>query len=431
MANEIKHITINHFRNGLKESSLYPISSAEDIVNTSENSLLEDKATLKDVLDALGRGAFTDGSGGGGSTITADLASDTRNGLMSSTHFTKLEGIEEGAQKNTITGIRGESEDEFRSGDVIITRANIGLEKVNNTPDIEKDVNSAVKDSKSQEIVSTYIKKLEVTDSGLKIIRGNDEEETLELSGGKTYEVATAESDGLMSSTHFTKLEGIEEGAQKNTITGIKGSAEEDFRTGNVIISKENIGLDKVDNTPDNEKNVLSATKLTFQRTISVSGAISGSSTFDGSADANIQVESIDASKITGMLDLSVIPAAALERCVVVPDEDSRRKLTTDEVQKGDTVKVTETGMMYMVVDEEKLDTDEGYVVFSSGTASNVPWAGITGKPSTFPPEEHTHNYAGSSTPGGTANSALSAGVISEEKPDYACLWFHEISSQE
>lgn len=39
--------------------------------------------------------------------------------------------------------------------------------------------------------------------------------------------------------------------------------------------------------------------------------------------------------------------------------------------------------------------------------AESVPWAGITDKPSTFTPSTHTHNYAGSSTAGGAATTAL------------------------
>lgn len=45
-----------------------------------------------------------------------------------------------------------------------------------------------------------------------------------------------------------------------------------------------------------------------------------------------------------------------------------------------------------------------------SGTAAkanSVPWSGITGKPSTYTPSSHTHNYAGSGSAGGSANSAV------------------------
>lgn len=41
----------------------------------------------------------------------------------------------------------------------------------------------------------------------------------------------------------------------------------------------------------------------------------------------------------------------------------------------------------------------------SAGSASSVAWANVSGKPSTFTPSSHTHNYAGSSSAGGSANS--------------------------
>ena len=58
------------------------------------------------------------------------------------------------------------------------------------------------------------------------------------------------------------KLEGIEDGAQKNTVTGVKGSSESAYQTGNVNITKENIGLGNVDNTADANKSVKNADKL-------------------------------------------------------------------------------------------------------------------------------------------------------------------------
>lgn len=55
------------------------------------------------------------------------------------------------------------------------------------------------------------------------------------------------------------KLGNIEPGAQKNTITGVKGDNESIYRTGNVNITKENIGLSNVDNTSDIDKPVSTA----------------------------------------------------------------------------------------------------------------------------------------------------------------------------
>ncbi len=53
---------------------------------------------------------------------------------------------------------------------------------------------------------------------------------------------ATTSANGLMSSTDKSKLDGIAAGAQKNTITGIKGNAESTYRTGNVNLTPANIG---------------------------------------------------------------------------------------------------------------------------------------------------------------------------------------------
>lgn len=105
-------------------------------------------------------------------------------------------------------------------------------------------------------------------------------------------------------------------------------------------------------------------------------------------------IVSLDASKLTGTIDMARLPQGALERCVVVEDDEARLALTTTQVQKGDTVKVTDTGLMYMVVDDTKLSSEDGYVEYTAGAASTVPWSGITGKPSTFAPTAHSHTIA-------------------------------------
>lgn len=52
----------------------------------------------------------------------------------------------------------------------------------------------------------------------------------------------------LIEDAKITKLNGIEAGAQVNTITGVKGNSESSYRTGDVNITKNNIGLGNVDN---------------------------------------------------------------------------------------------------------------------------------------------------------------------------------------
>lgn len=56
------------------------------------------------------------------------------------------------------------------------------------------------------------------------------------------------------------KVNGIETGAQVNTVTGVKGDAEGTYRTGNISITPANLGLGNVDNTHDADKSVSYAT---------------------------------------------------------------------------------------------------------------------------------------------------------------------------
>lgn len=100
---------------------------------------------------------------------------------------------------------------------------------------------------------------------------------------------------------------------------------------------------------------------------------------------------SLDASKLTGTVDIQRLPQGALDRLIKVTDDTARFKLTTSDVQLGDTVKVINTKKMYIVIDESKLSSEDGYEVYTADTATSVPWSGITDKPTTYSPSEHTH----------------------------------------
>lgn len=102
-------------------------------------------------------------------------------------------------------------------------------------------------------------------------------------------------------------------------------------------------------------------------------------------------ITSLEASKITGTINIENLPQGSLERCVLVQNDTERFSLTTDTVQKGDTVKVVSSDKMYFVIDDTKLSTEDGYEVYTSGSATSVPWSGVTGKPNTFPPATHNH----------------------------------------
>ena len=100
------------------------------------------------------------------------------------------------------------------------------------------------------------------------------------------------------------------------------------------------------------------------------------------------EMRAFDASWITkGTISVDRLPQAALERLYVAKNDEARLALTTAEVQNGDVVKVTDTGLMYYVKDETKLGGDtpeQAFEPFTAGAASSVPWSGVTGKPTTL-----------------------------------------------
>lgn len=138
----------------------------------------------------------------------------------------------------------------------------------------------------------------------------------------------------------------------------------------------------KTDNAP-------TATKLQAARTIALSGAVTGSvsSDFGDNVTISTTLANFDASKIaSGTISIDRLPKAALERLIVVANDTARFALTTATAQSGDTVKVASTGKMYLIKDESKLNSEDGYEPYTASQASSVPWSGVTGKPSTFTP---------------------------------------------
>ena len=131
-------------------------------------------------------------------------------------------------------------------------------------------------------------------------------------------------------------------------------------------------------------------------------------------------ITSLDAAKLTGTISIDRLPAGALERCVIVETDEKRLALTTADVQKGDTVKVTGTGKMYFIIDDTKLNSEDGYTVYTAGSATSVPWSGVTGKPSTYTPSSHTHTKSQiTDFPTSMPASDVSAWAKAASKPSY------------
>ena len=166
------------------------------------------------------------------------------------------------------------------------------------------------------------------------------------------------------------------------------------------------------DHVHPKQTTVSTASKLATKRNIALTGAVTGSADFDGSAGISIAatLTGFDASKITsGTIDIGRIPAAALERLVVVADVAALLKLKSTDVQTGDTVQITAASSidgvsypakaMFRVTDgavftgsQTEQTVSAALVVYTAGAAASVPWSGVTGKPSTFTPSAHNHS---------------------------------------
>lgn len=198
---------------------------------------------------------------------------------------TKLAGIETGAQVNTLTGVKGNSEAEYRTGNVNITKSNIGLGNVDNTADADKPVSTA-----TQTALSGKVDK--VTGKGLS---ANDFTDTLKnkldgiASGAEVNVQANWNTSDSTSDSYIQNKPSIPSKTSDLTndsgfitssdvpVKGVKGDAEATYRSGNVNITKANIGLGNVDNTSDASKPISTATQAALNTKITnPSGGIAG-----------------------------------------------------------------------------------------------------------------------------------------------------------
>lgn len=156
-----------------------------------------------------------------------------------------------------------------------------------------------------------------------------------------------------------------------------------------VTVSGHNVTVTKAALPTSVSGNAGTATKLATSRVIAIAGAVSGSATFDGSTNISISttLANIDASKITsGTLNadrlpeipISKIPAAAMERLYVVESQSAAMSLT---IQEGDVVQIGSGGPMYFCVSESASTFATKFKEFTAGSATSVPWSGVTGKP--------------------------------------------------
>ena len=116
---------------------------------------------------------------------------------------------------------------------------------------------------------------------------------------------------------------------------------------------------------PDNATRASEADQWTYDKTLNLTNGATGTVTSKWSeTDINLNVTGLNADYITsGTIGIERLPKGALERLVIVDNQAARYKLTTSDVQEGDTVKQNDTGVMYFVVDTANLSNENGYLI--------------------------------------------------------------------
>ncbi len=166
------------------------------------------------------------------------VVTTTANGLMSSADKSKLDKIESGAQVNTVTGVKGDSETSYRIGNINITKSNIGLSNVDNTSDSTKPISIATQTALDTKVDKISGKSLSTNDytttektklagiaenannyslpiatnstlGGVKIGTNLTITNGILSSKDTTYSVVTTSTNGLMSSSDKSKLDSI------------------------------------------------------------------------------------------------------------------------------------------------------------------------------------------------------------------------------
>ena len=193
------------------------------------------------------------------------------------------------------------------------------------------------------------------------------------MSDGTNYEWKKLEKQDIVDALGYVP------GTGSIIYTSVKGENETEYRTGEVNITKDNIGLGKVDNTSDNEKSVLSATKLSNARKI-------GNASFDGTKDITLkETGALDPigdefnSSLTYVVGDFCIYNNTLYKCTTAINtagewDESKWEATTvaTELSLGSDNSVTLTRAEYDALSDEEKDSDTTYYISDGDAQSNA-----------------------------------------------------------
>ena len=189
------------------------------------------------------------------------------------------------------------------------------------------------------------------------ILDDNNSKPTIAEMKGVPGGVAALNDQGKVVDASGNVVGGGSGGGSVDTVNGVAPDAE-----GNVSIDRGDIGLDLVDNTADLNKSVASAAKLTTERTIQFTGAVTGEFGFDGTSDESVVMTfagggatgndlvaaatTADAWTTLGTVPTDNLPALAINDTFTVANQAARLGLTA---QRGDMAYQTDTSTWYIL----------------------------------------------------------------------------------
>lgn len=197
----------------------------------------------------------------------------------------------------------------------------------------------------------------------------------------------------------------------KSIITGVKGNAETDYRIGNVNLTATNIGLGNVVNL-DQSKAIKSITRSGTTFTYTCLDGTTGTFTQQDNNTTYSAGTGLSLSNTTFSLALTKkLVTDALGYTPPTTDTNTTYSAGTGLSLSSTTFSVkygTAAGTACQGNDSRLSNSRPASDVYSWAKASSKPsyaWSEITGKPSTFTPASHTHDYLPLS--GGTLTGGL------------------------
>jgi hypothetical protein len=146
----------------------------------------------------------------------------------------------------------------------------------------------------------------------------------------------------------------------------------------------------------------VSASKLATARSITLAGDLTGSVSFDGSANVTITAAVVDDSHAHVIANVDGLQAALDAKAPLASPAMTGTPSAPTAIAGTNTTQVATTAFVQAAIVafgpgdmlKSSYDADNDGKVDAAEVADAAPWAGITGKPTSFPPSVHAHTVS-------------------------------------